>query len=218
MIHESKGGSLFKRTTDSVHNLDIFTYVNSKFVYVEKHLRNQMKSLYLDVIKQRCALERETIKNSLAIASQSPDEFAYNLMKGPGFMALVSGEVVHIIQCVPVELKVLQGDKCYAQLQVTRNNQTWFLTPKTHILIRRGVQIICNPALPAYFRAGNTWYKMMPRPVESIPPMVINPIINATWTYQNPGNLATRGIYTDKDLEQLRDHMYQFPHGKAVVA
>ena len=116
MIHESKSGSLFKRTTDSVHNLDIFTYVNSKFVYVEKHLRTQMKSLYLDVVRQRCALERETIKNSVAIAAQSPYEFAYNLMKGPGYMALVSGEVAHIIQCVPVELKVLQADKCYAQL------------------------------------------------------------------------------------------------------
>lgn len=35
MIHESKSGSLFKNTTNSVHNLGIFTYVNSKFVYAE---------------------------------------------------------------------------------------------------------------------------------------------------------------------------------------
>ena len=43
--------------------------------------------------------------------------------------------------------------------------------------------------------------------------MTINLVINATWTYQNPGNLATGGIYTDKDLEQLRDHI-NFPMEK----
>lgn len=106
MIYESKSGSLFRKSAGSVHNLDIFAYVNSKFVYVEKHLKTQMKELYLDLVRQRCTVERETIKNSLAIATNSPDEFAYNLMKGPGYMAVPSGEVIHIIQCVPVEVKV----------------------------------------------------------------------------------------------------------------
>ena len=48
---------------NSVSNLDIFAYVNSKFIYVEKHSRSQMKLLYNDVISQKCNLEKQTLKN-----------------------------------------------------------------------------------------------------------------------------------------------------------
>ena len=44
----SKEESFAKNEKISVNNLDIFTYVNSKFVYVEKHLKAQMKTLYRD--------------------------------------------------------------------------------------------------------------------------------------------------------------------------
>ena len=43
----------------AVQNLDIFAYVNSKFVYVEKHVRKELKSLYYDVITQKCELEKK---------------------------------------------------------------------------------------------------------------------------------------------------------------
>ena len=36
-----------------VENLDIFTYINSKFVYVEKYLKRQITTLYQDVITQK---------------------------------------------------------------------------------------------------------------------------------------------------------------------
>ena len=210
MIHETRTGSLFKRKPKSVHNLDIFAYVNSKFVYIEKHIRTQMKDLYRDLVLQRCHLERETIKNSLAIATQSPDEFGLHLMKSPGHVAFLAGEAIHIIKCVAVQVKVDQGEECYSQLQVKWNNETWFLTPRTHILIKRGTQIGCNAAIPAYYQLDGVWYRVMPRLVESTAPQIISPIINATWTYKSPGSLATSGIYSDKDLDQLRDHI-NFP-------
>ena len=103
-------------------------------MYVEKHIRSQIKQLYKDVLSQKFNSERQTFKNSLSIATQSPDEFAYDLMKGPGYMAVVAGEVVHIVKCVPAEIKMDHGKSCYAELQITRNNKTYFLTPRTHIL------------------------------------------------------------------------------------
>ena len=63
----------------TVNNTDLFLYVNSKLVYVERHIKKQITQLYLDVVTQRCNLERETIKNSLAIAVELSDQFAYNL-------------------------------------------------------------------------------------------------------------------------------------------
>ncbi|CAB0037869.1 unnamed protein product [Trichogramma brassicae] len=112
-----KGESFAEHHTPSTSNLDIFAYINSKFIYVEKHMKSQIQNLYHDVLYQRCTQERETIKNSLAIAHSSPDQFAYNLMKGPGFMSLIAGEIVHIMRCIPVEVRFVHSDECYAELK-----------------------------------------------------------------------------------------------------
>lgn len=192
-------------------NLDIFAYVNSKFVYVEKHIRAQMKTLYRDVLVQRCNLERQTIKNSLSIATQAPDEFAYDLMKGPGYMAVAAGEVVHIIKCIPVEVKLQRDDEnCFVELSVERNNKTFFMTPRTHILKSKGTQIQCNEILPQYYFVGDVWYRMMPKPVTALTPEILKPLSEPTWKYTNPADLATSGIYTEKDLDQLRERI-MFP-------
>jgi len=58
-------------------NIDIFAYVNSKFVYVKRHIRTQINHLYPNVLKQRCDLECQVMKNALSLAIQSPDDFAY---------------------------------------------------------------------------------------------------------------------------------------------
>ena len=72
LIFETTYGESFAiAKTVSVSNLGIFTYVNSKFVYVEKHIRAQIKLLYRDVIFQECNLERQTIKNSRRICFRS---------------------------------------------------------------------------------------------------------------------------------------------------
>ena len=210
IFETTKGVSFAKDSQLSVSNLDIFAYVNSKFVYVEKYVRIQLQQLYRDVITQRCNLEKQTLRNALSIATQAPDEFAYNLMKGPGYMAVVAGEAVHVIKCIPVEVKLEHGDLCYAELQVTRDNTTYFLSPKTHILKQKGTEVACNALLPSYYLVGETWYKILPRPTEAVAPEKIKPATKATWKYVSPAHLATSGIYTEKDLKDLRDRIY-FP-------
>ncbi|KAL7289462.1 hypothetical protein TKK_0016653 [Trichogramma kaykai] len=205
-----KGESFAEHHTASTNNLDIFAYINSKFIYVEKHMRTQIQNLYHDVLYQRCTQERETIKNSLAIAHSSPDQFAYNLMKGPGYKSLIAGEIVHIMRCIPVEVRFVHSDECYAELKVSRNNQTMFLLPKTHILVNHGTQTICNKILPPYFLIDDQWFKIVPGPVLTVPPLTLKPNSNPTWTYTSPQNLATSGIYSDKDLSTLRKAM-MFP-------
>lgn len=112
-ILEAKPGNMFaSRGTILVNNLDIFTYMNSKFVYIEKHVKQQMTTLYNNVISQKCELERQVIMNALSFATLQPDEFAYRLMKGPGYMAVTTGEAVQIIKCIPIEVKVKRTGKC----------------------------------------------------------------------------------------------------------
>lgn len=73
-------------------NLDIFSYTNSKFVYVEKHVKTQLTQLYRDIMEQKCALERQILQNALFLASIAPDEMAFRIMKGPGYIAVTIPE------------------------------------------------------------------------------------------------------------------------------
>lgn len=135
-------------------------------------------------------------------------------MQGPGYMALLAGEVIHIVKCVPVKVKLASTQECYDQLPIIRNNETEFLTPQTHILMR---QVTCNSLVPAMYLLGDAWYRFTPRPVESLPPVVLKPATRPTWKYiTHPGSLATSGIYSDEDLETLRDHI-MFPTERPSV-
>ena len=110
-----------------VSNTDIFAYVNSKFVYVDAHIKGQMTRLYSDVIEKQCKLERKVIINALNIATISPHLLAYQIMGGPGYVSLLAGEVVHIVKCVQVEVKVRQTEDCYQELPVLWQDKPRFL-------------------------------------------------------------------------------------------
>ncbi|CAD6230385.1 GSCOCG00012175001-RA-CDS [Cotesia congregata] len=60
-------------------NLDLFLYINAKIIYVERYIRRQVESLYIDVMKYRCKLKKDLLKNTLAIASTQPDETCSNI-------------------------------------------------------------------------------------------------------------------------------------------
>lgn len=186
-----------------VENVDFTTYVNAKIVYVERHIRTQMETLYYELNHQRCQLERKVLRNLLSIALVKPDEFAYNLIEGPGHIAVITGEVVRVIKCLPVEVTILRTATCYLELPVLRNNQTRFLTPKTHILLRKGTEIKCNDAIPSTYKIADTWYEITPKAYKSGEPEILHPTITKTWKYEDPGVLATTGIYTQQELENL---------------
>jgi len=90
-------------------------------------------------------------------------------------MALLAGEVIHIIKCVPVEVKLASTTECYEQLPVLRGNTTYFLTSQTHILLRQETQTTCNSFAPTMYLLGDAWYKFMPKPVKTIAPTIMKP-------------------------------------------
>ncbi|XP_071572624.1 uncharacterized protein [Temnothorax nylanderi] len=210
ILEIKKGESFAHKRRISVENLDIFAYVNSKFIYVEKHIRTQMNRLYTDVLTQRCNLERQVMKNALSLAIHAPDDFAYQIMKGPGYMAVISGEVVHIIKCTPVDVKYQQTQECYQQLPVSKGNETYFLAPRTHILFKTGTQTTCSRIIPTMYLLNDGWYRITPILEYSKSPAIMKPNNKPTWQYNDPGPLAASGIYTNNELENLRDQI-MFP-------
>lgn len=210
ILETEKGKTFRTRTRISVDNLDIFAYVNSKFVYVEKHIKTQLTQLYRDIMEQKCSLEKQILQNALSLASIAPDEMAYRITKEPGHTAVVSGEVIHLIKCVPVECKVRYAEGCYNELPVSHRNQSLFLLPKSRILTRKGTPRSCSDLLPTSFKINGAWFRLTPKPMETLPPPIIQPLTHASWSYASPFNLAAGGIYSTEELDRLRSHI-MFP-------
>ena len=106
-------------------------------------------------------------------------------MKGPGYMSVISGEFVHIVKCILAEVRYRKTEECYPQLLVFRVNQSFFLSPRTHILTKSGIQTNCNSFLPPIYLFGETWQKLLPNPAESMAPTIVKPLKKATWKYTN---------------------------------
>lgn len=210
ILETTKGRTFKTQTKITVNNLDIFSYVNSKFVYVEKHIKTQLTQLYRDIMEQKCALERQILRNALSLTSIAPDEMAYRIMKGPGYTAVATGEVVHLVKCVPVECQIRHTEQCYAELPVTHRNTSLFLLPRSRILTRQGTARDCNDFLPVMYRIHGTWFRLTPKLTEAMPPPTIQPLTHPTWRYVNPSSLAVGGIYRNEDLDRLRTHI-MFP-------
>lgn len=77
------GLSYFKKKPIEALDVNLATYVNSKFVYVERHIRNQLEKLYRDVVKHRCELSRTVMAQQLSMAITAPEEFAYSFNSSP---------------------------------------------------------------------------------------------------------------------------------------
>lgn len=210
ILETTKGRTFKTQAKITVDNLDIFSYVNSKFVYVEKHIKTQLTQLYRDIMEQKCALEQQILQNALSLASIAPDEMAYRIMKGPGYTAVTTGEAVHLIKCVPVDCKVRHTEQCYSELPVTHRNTSLFLLPRSRILTRKGTPRDCSDFLPVMFKIHGTWFRLTPKLTESLAPPVIQPLTHPNWHYINPTSLADGGIYRNEDLDRLRTHI-MFP-------
>ncbi|OXU21922.1 hypothetical protein TSAR_008108 [Trichomalopsis sarcophagae] len=207
---------LNEKKDSPIESLDIFTYVNSKFVYVERHFKNQINQMYHDLLKHKCELERQALTNAMSIAVQAPVEFAFRLMKEPGYMAVVAGEVIHLVKYLQVEVQRRDTGVCYNHIPVSRGEEEFFLSARTRVLTRAGKQISCSGAMPPTFNMGNHWLQFLPAPSNIIALESLHPRTKGTWEYATPKAIAVSGIYTVADLQDLSDHII-FPLEKSSV-
>lgn len=64
-------------------NYYLFTYINSKFVYVEKHFMTEISDLYLNILKEKCELQRN-VYNSLFFALTPQTSSPSSSWRNPG--------------------------------------------------------------------------------------------------------------------------------------
>ena len=158
-------------------------YMNSKFLYVEKNYKFQLKNLYHDVMLQKCNLEKKIIASALSLALLDPANFAYQVIGGPGYIGLVAGESVNLIKCISVPVKYRRTTSCYQELPVYKDDKEYFMAPRTHILTKTGTSVECNSLVPNMFLLGEMWFKFAPKISEAKKPQILQPGTQASWKY-----------------------------------
>jgi len=142
-------------------------------------------------MKQRCELKKEVLRNTLSFATPQSDEFAYKLMKGPGYMVVTAGEAIHVVKCIPVEVTLRRSDACYLKLPVTVRNTSLFVIPKSRILTKAETIRECSGELPTLYYIKDTWIQFTLGPqVRQVPPQQLKPMTTLSWNYMTPGPLA----------------------------
>lgn len=212
-IHKSK---TFRKKPIIAQNLDMFTYINSKFVYAERHIRNELNGMYTDMLTKICETENELLQTQLTYAQLDPPAFAYARMRTPGYSATILGEMIYLIKCVPAEVEIRKAEACYNELPVTYQNKSYFMTAQSHLLIPHGRVVECTAFMTPAFQLLNVWYNLFPSLHKAENPSIISTKTKQTWTYTDPGNLASAGIYSQNDLEGLKKQI-MFPSQRDVI-
>ena len=200
----------------AAENIDLMAYVNTKIVFVQQHAKKQMKDLYHDVLMHKCQLEKKVIANALSTAITQPAHFGFQLTRKPGFIGVVAGEAISIVQCQPVSVTFRRTSTCYQEMPVDRDGKAYFMAPRTHILTQVGVRYQCSSVLPPMYFIANKWFKLFPEPIESKRPEIISPETRPTWKYADPKKLAQTGLYSLQQLESVRKAL-MFPIERTAI-
>lgn len=188
-------------------DVNIITYLNTKLVHLNYHWEQQMMMVYVDLLKQECELERRVIEQALILATVAPDEMARAIMKAPGYMAVIAGEVAHLVRCVPVEVTLRHMEECYQEIPVKKGNESFFLSARTRIIRKTGTQVPCSPIIPQMFNIGSHWYQFSPKPVAAEAPNILKPSTTKHWAFKALQWLAEGGVYTLEELGKVMERI-----------
>lgn len=205
-VLDNSGGTFWDSQSTPINaiNVDFTAYVNTKFVYVERHTQAQAMNLYRDLLAQKCKVEKMAIQTLLTLAAISPEEFAFALMNRAGYTAILAGEIAYVGACTPISVAYRSDDRCWLELPVTFRNDSYFITPRGRLLTQHGHEIPCNPMLPVKYKFTDGWYSVSKHPVKTEDPEVLSPGDKFTWHYEPLENLVSKGLYTRSDLEKYQ--------------
>lgn len=202
-------------TSLDISQLDFMSYVNSKFVFMARVQTEDASLMYKKLEFRRCLVEQKLLSSQMAIAKHHPIEFAYLHMGMPGYTGVVAGEVIYVVQCDPVEVSVRRTSQCFNELPVTYNNKSMFMTPRSHLLMSVGTELICNELAKPMFQIENSWVTLSPQPQIANNPIRLSPLQPGIWKNNKLEHLASAGIYTSEDLDRMRESLMF--HGESAA-
>lgn len=142
--------------------VDYTKYFSNKLTLLLKHLQGEIKDSYLTYSENNCKNQIAIIKQKINLAYSSPEQFVFDLM-GPGYTGQLAGNVIHIIKCQPVEVKINPYPKiCTQDVPILYHNEPLFMSSTSHVIIKNSQKLKCNKILPVKFKINGNWVKFTP--------------------------------------------------------
>nr|UYL95479.1 MAG: glycoprotein [Nanning Chuvi tick virus 2] len=198
-------------------DVDLFLYMNSKLMFVERHIGAEMQSLYRHVHERICELKQQTLRQLASVGFTSPEEFAWLYTGQAGVTAVAKGEVVYLITCPAVQVEFRPTSHCYQEMPVyDPSNRTAFVKPRSRVITYHGTETDCSPLAPAMFFMGTGWITLAPTPRDGQPPQIMSAEPRSGWSYKNVPNLVSAGLYSKETLSRFQDRLL-FPVARDAV-
>lgn len=184
---------------NAFHNMDL------KLIYLERNIVNRTTDMYKAFSKRYCDLTKNYLHSLISLARQNPEEFAWAYVQKPGYTAVLRGEVIYLIECIPVKVKVFQTHQCYQELPVkTSENKTRYVKPSTRILVDIGTELECSALLPPLYNIDGTWIRLGQDITIPLAPHRLSIVQTNPWKYGNLVTIGTLGMLTDQQINQYR--------------
>lgn len=201
----------------STEDLDIFLYVNAKFFHVLRDLRMELRAIVKRVTLDICEVERKQLQTLLTLANVSPLQFAYQYMDSPGYTAILAGEVIHIIKCVPVPALPREEEECTLEYPVTYRNESYYMTPRSHLLQKTSTPLSCALSLLPEYHFFTNWYTVRRGSSPVHPPKILIPHRGNEWLGRDFSDVFSSGIYTRKQLDEIRHQIMSPQERKSIT-
>lgn len=196
--------------------VDYTKYFSNKLTLVYKQLESEIKDIYLKHTKYECENQMSIIKQKLNLAYTSPEQFVFDLM-GHGFTGQLAGNLIHIIKCQPVEVKIDPYPKiCTQDIPILYHNEPLFMSSTSHIIIKHSQKLNCNKILPVKFRINGNWIKFTPTLRLAKAPRKLGPEPRENYKPVEIRDLENRGLYSKQDIENYQKSI-NFPHERAAI-
>lgn len=194
---------------DKSHTGNIVTYMNTKMVYIERLMTDNLNDLYVDLLTKQCDLEYKLLMNHLSDALVNPNGFAHFVTKSEGSMGVLAGEAIHVIQCVPIPVYIRESDRCYQELPIIYGNNTkGYLSPINHLISDIGSEVTCTENMVTSFKYNDHWYRVGDKTHIITPPYTLVPNVKKTWEAHNSKNLVIGGLYSKEVMEDTIKMIY----------
>lgn len=93
--------------------------------------------------------------------------------EGPGYTAMNSGEIIYLLKCKAVNVKINTLKTCFNELPIKYQNKTYYITPKKHTLQNYGTELDCNTILLPAFLLEGEWFGVPPTLREIKKPIIL---------------------------------------------
>ena len=222
---------------------DAYDFITADSVDVTEVLYNELASqissiflktsLALDVsftsiATRLCEARRLSIKNTLLnLQDGRATTISGNRL---GLLAVVAGEVVHIIRGVPVPATIRQVEGCYRDIPIQVEGsfghfQMLFARPVTRVILPTSPSVECSDLTPvmAFIESSNGgtggWFcalksGMLPCPA----PGMASPVRAEARLWDDFDRSVTSGLYTQQQITSFISHQFSTSYSESVSA